>query len=248
MRTLCSVGFGLFVSAAFFVAGGAAAPSGDTCAVTGSGTTYTVVVNLPSNAAEQGAFAFGAPGGVTTSVVAAQSSPGSVLTTGLPASTTSALATEAVPGSSVTASLTTSAAVTGSLTVVPGNSDHTTWFDPIACQSSGTSVASSNFTLQKTANYNATTGLWDELVSVPGSGKLIYAQRTTVTKGIPRPLIGSGNVTASKSGTVTLALKATPSGIAQLKKTGVLKLSLSIEFTPRGGRPVDKTVTLTLRK
>src|SRR5215207_2639995 len=65
MKRFWAVALGVFAPAAFLAANSGAvtdAPSGDTCSVTGSGTSYTLVINLPENAAEQGSFAFGAPG------------------------------------------------------------------------------------------------------------------------------------------------------------------------------------------
>ena len=182
MRTLWSVVFGLVASTVVLstsVDAVAAGPSGDTCSVTGTGTAYTVVVNVPSNTPAQGAFAFGAPAGVSTQVVAAQSSPGSVLTSGLPANTTSGLATITTPGSSVTASLTTSSPVSGSFTVVPANSDHTNWFDPVVCQhAGGTPTVSNKFTVHTPVTYDGKAGVWRETVSVPGPGKVIFVQRS----------------------------------------------------------------------
>ena len=252
MKTLWSVVFGLIASTVVLVTSVdavAAAPSGDTCSVTGTGTAYTVVVNLPSNSPAQGAFAFGAPGGVSTQVVPAQSSPGSVLTSGLPANTTSGLATTAVPGSAVTASLTASGPVSGSFTVVPGNSDGSTWFDPVVCQhAGGTPTVSNKFTVHRPVTYDAKAGVWRERVSVPGPGKVIYVHRTIPAAGTPKPLIWSGNVAVSSASTVTLTLKPTPSGMAALKKAGVIKLKLNIEFSPTGGKPVNKIVPLMLKK
>ena len=62
MKALWTAGVSALVLAACLAAGSGAAmnaPSGDTCSVTGGGTSYTVVINLPANAQEQGAFAFG---------------------------------------------------------------------------------------------------------------------------------------------------------------------------------------------
>jgi hypothetical protein len=154
-----------------------------------------------------------------------------------------------VPGASVTASLTTSGPIPGSFTVVPANRDGTMWFDPVVCQHpKGTATPSNKFKAQKTVTYNPKTGVWRELVTVPGPGKLIYAHRTLAAKGTPKPLVWSGRVSTSKAGQVMLTLKPTPSGLAALKAGGQIKLSLNIQFSPTNGTPANQVVPLTLKK
>ena len=74
--------------------------TGDTCVANGSGTTYTVVITLPSNAPEQGGFAFGAQGVMVKSAKIAVGSGGgggsgggTFTTTNLPANTSGAAGT-----------------------------------------------------------------------------------------------------------------------------------------------------------
>jgi hypothetical protein len=253
MKRLWTVVVALLVPAAFFVTSSGAvgqAPSGDTCSVTGSGTSYTVVINIPANGVEQGAFAFGAAGGTVTNIVSS-ATQGALSTTGVPANTTAAwiMPAAAVPGSSVSASVATSGPIKGAFTVVPGNRDHTAWFDPIVCQHPvGTPVPSNRFTVQKQLTYNAKTGVWREVVTVPGPGKLSYAHRTLAPKGTPTPLIWSGKVSTWKAGKVMLTLKPTPAGRAALAKSGTIRLNLNIQYSPNGGKPANKVVTLSLRK
>ena len=215
MRRLLMFVPGLIMSAAVLAASAGAVtdvPSGDTCSITGTGTTYTAVINIPANGTEQGAFAFGAPGGTVTNA-AVVGGTGTVATTSLPAGTNLALKfAAAVPGASVTASLTTSGPIPGSFTVVPSDREGTTWFDPLVCQHPKAAPTPSNkFTARRTVTYNAKTGTWREVVTVPAR-KLIYAHRTLAAKGTPKPLVWSGRVPASKAGRVTLTLKPTPSG------------------------------------
>ena len=252
MRRFLIFVLGLIMSAVVLAATAGAAvhvPSGDTCSITGTGTTYTAVINIPANGAEQGGFAFGAPGGTVTKVETVGGS-GTVSTTSLPTGTNLALKTPAaVPGASVTASLTTSGPIPGSFTVVPADRDGTTWLDPVVCQHpKGTPTPSNKFTAQKTVTYNAKTGVWRELVTVPGPGKLIYVHRTLAAKGTPNPLVWSGRVSTSKAGRVTLTLKPTPSGLAALEAGGRIKLSLNIQFSPTDGKPSNQVIPLTLRK
>jgi hypothetical protein len=244
---------GLITSAMLVVpTSGAAisAPSGDTCSITGTGTSYTAVINIPSSGAEQSKFAFGAPGGTVTNVVGVGATTTSS-TTNLPAGTNVALALSgaAVPGASVTATVTTSAPVAGSFTLVPGNRDGTVWFDPVVCQHPvGTPTPSNKFTARSKATYNAATGTWRAAVVVPGPGKLIFAHRTIVQGGTPRPLIKSGKLSVGKAGQFMLTLRPTAAGTAALNSTGRIKLSLNIEFSPTNGKPANKLVALTLRK
>jgi hypothetical protein len=253
MKALWKAGLGALVLAACLVAGSGAAmsvPSGDTCTVTGSGTSYTVAVTLPANAQEQGAFAFGGAGGNVTNIVI-PATPGALATTGVPANTSAmwVLNAPAVPGQSITASLVTSAPITGSFTLVPSNGPRTAWFDPVACSfPKGTPVPSNKFTVKKGATYDAKTGTWREAVVVPGPGKVIFAHRTIVQGGTPRPLIKSGKVSVSKAGQVMLTLRPTAAGAAALGSTGRIKLSLNIEFSPTNGKPANKLVSLTLSK
>ena len=156
----------------------------------------------------------------------------------------------AVPGQSITASLATTAPITGSFSVVPANAQRTAWFDPVVCSfpKGASPVPSNKFTAKHGAIYNARTGTWKEAVVVPGPGKLIFAHRTIVQGGTPKPLIKSGKVSVSKAGQVMLTLRPTVAGTEALGNTGRIKLSLSIEFSPTGGKPANKLVSLTLRK
>jgi hypothetical protein len=252
MKALWKAGLGAFVLAAWLAAGSGAAmsaPSGDTCTVTGSGTSYTVVVNLPANAQEQGAFAFGGSSARVTNIVI-PATPGALATTDVPANTSAmwVLTAPAVPGQSLTASLVTSGPITGTFTLVPANGNRTAWFDPVVCSvPKGTPVPSNKFTVKK-ATYNAKTGTWRETVIVPGPGKVIFAHRTIVQGGTPRPLIKSGKVSVGKAGQVVLTLRPTAAGTAALSNTGKIRLSLNIEFSPKNGKPANKLVSLTLKR
>jgi len=252
----------LGVAATLAASSGALAyvPSGDTCSVTGTGTTYTVVINIGANSPEQGGFAIGAPGGVKiTAINVAESSGGGgtsqggrPLTTNLPANTSAGWVLgnpAAVPGSSITAGLTTSGPTTGSFTIVPTNTTATTWFDPVVCQHPiGTAVPSNKFTAKKTATFDSKSQTWRTMVTVPGPGTLNYVHKTLAAGGTPKPLVKSGRVSASKAGQVALILRLTPAGTSALASSGAVKLSLNIQFSPKGGKPANKVVTLTLKK
>ncbi len=246
----------LFVPAAFLVATSGAviqSPSGDRCVASGSGTSYTLVVTLPANGVEQGGFAFGAPGGTITKLTGSGTGmEGTLATTGVPEKTTTAWllsGNAVVPGASFTAAVTTSGPIANEFIVVPANRDHTTWFDPVICQHpKGTAVPSNKFQVNTHATYNKAMGMWRELVTVPGPGKLIFVHKTLATSGTPSPLIKSGKVSTTKAGQVYLMLKPTSAGMKALASSGKIKFSLNIEFSPTNGKPANKTISLTLKK
>jgi hypothetical protein len=252
MKRFWAVALGVFAPAAFLAANSGAvthAPSGDTCSVTGSGTSYTLVINLPENAAEQGSFAFGAPGAKVMNINA-PGTGGALATDNLPANTSAAwhLTAALVPGQSLTASLATSAPVTGSFRVVPGDARHTTWYDAVVCAVAKVPVVSNKFTVHKPFAYNRASGTWRGTVTVPGPGRVIYNHRTLATGGTPSPLVWSGKVTTWKAGTVAITLKPTPAGRTMLARSGAIKLSLTVQFSPKNGKPASKLMTLALRK
>jgi len=253
MRGLWKAALGALVLAACLAGGSGAAmsaPSGDTCTVTGGGTSYTVVINLPANTEEQGAFAFGGDSARVTNIVI-PATPGALATVNVPANTTAmwTLNATAVPGQSLTASIMTSAPISGTFSVVPANGNRTAWFDPVVCSFPKVSAVPSNkFSVKQKPTYNAKTGTWREAVVLPGPGKVIFAHRTIVQGGTPKPLIKTGKVSVSKAGQVMLTLRPTAAGAAALSTTGKIKLSLNIEFSPTNGKPANKLVSLTPRK
>ena len=253
MKALVKALTGVFVLAAALAGGSGAAmsaPSGDTCTVNGSGTSYTIVINIPPTGPEQGAFAIGAAGR-TIGTITMPNDSGTLSTTGVPANASAAwiMDGKAVPGSSLTASVKTNGAVSGVFTVVPANLDRTTWFDAVVCSfPKGTPVPSNKFTAQKKATYSATTGTWRAAVIVPGPGKLNFVHKTLAAGGTPKPLIKSGKLSVGKAGKVMLTLRPTAAGMAALTNGGKINLSLNIEFSPTNGTPANKVVSLTLRK
>jgi hypothetical protein len=252
MRKLWTAGAGVLASGLFVATSGAVtkAPSGDTCAVNGNGTAYTVAITLGSASPEQGGFAFGAPGVKVTKVtITGTQGTGTQTTTGLPPNTTAGwqLNAAAVSGASISASLTTSGPATGSFTVVPMDARHTTYLDPLSCAFPGSTASPSNkFTVHRPFTYSA--GAWHSSVTVPGAGKVTFAQKLVPSSGTVKPLVQSGKVTASGAGKVKLTLRPTAAGTAALAKSGSIKLSLTIEFSPKGGKPGNKLLALTLTK
>jgi hypothetical protein len=255
MRRLVGAGIAVLTSTGLLAAMSEAAiqsPTGDTCVVNGNGTAYTVVINLPPNAPEQGGFAFGASGVKITNVrITDTGGGGSLSTQNLPANTTAAwnlAGPTAVPGASITASLTTSAPVTGSFSVVPANGQHTAYYDPIVCEfPKGTPTPSNKFTVQRQFIYNAASGTWHSFVSVPGPGKVNYSQRKTRPSDTAALLVRSGTVSVRAAGKVKLTLRPTAAGKSALAKSRSITLSLSIEFSPKNGKPANKLFTVTLK-
>jgi hypothetical protein len=247
MRKLLASVTGVVVSTAVLAATAGAvtrATSGDTCVVNGNGTHYTVVITLASTSPEQGGFAFGVPGakvtgvkitgGTTTQTLAPKTTAGLLLSAG------------AVPGASITASLSTSSAVTGSFTVVPMDLQHA-YLDAISCAFPQGGITPSNkFTVGRFP-YSSTTGTWHSVVIVPSAGKVNFNQKATAAN-MAKPLVQSGHISAYGAGKVTLTLKPTAAGKAALAKSGSIKLNLSVEFSPKNGKPGNKIIFLTLKK
>jgi hypothetical protein len=260
MKRLLGVLTGVFVPAAFLVSSAGAAvqaSTGDTCAASGNGTSYTLVITLPANAPQQGGFAFGASG-VTITNINIQGNPGTLSTTSLPANTTAEWTLTSPPraGESVTAVLTTSAPVTGSFTVLTATSPpSSTFFTPFACAVSGGNVVpSSAFTVDQHITYDSAAGAWHLVVTVPGAGTVSGIQAVATSAGAgSKPvtaarLIESKKVVAMGAGKATLTLKPTSGGSAALKKSGSIKLKLTVAFSPKGGKPASKLLSLTLKK
>jgi hypothetical protein len=226
------------------------AASGDTCTATGSGTSYTLSVTIPSGAPAQGGFAVGASGVILTNLTI-QGDSGNRATTSLPQNTTLAeFAPRPLPTGIVTVNVQTADSYSGAFTVTPVDVPHTTFFDPISCalQTSSPTTPSNKFTARKTVTYNRATGVWRAFVTVPGPGKITFVHRTLAAGGTPKPLIHGGRVAIAQAGTVALTLRLSPAGAAVLQRAGVVKLNLNIEFSPRNGKPANKVLSLALRK
>jgi hypothetical protein len=261
MRRLWIVGAIMFSMVGVQASGAARqSASGDTCAAAGSSDTYTLVISLPSGAAEQGAFAIGAQGIRITSIKA-PGNQGTFSTKSLPAKTTGAWllsVSGAPPGSSVTAAVKTSGQVAGSFTVVPGSSTSdgpsVTYFDPTVCEVSKAVIPSSKFTVAPRASYAAAIGAWHLGVDISGAGT-VSVHELEPTVGTPgskqqttKSLVHSRTRTLKSRGTVTMTLRPTASGIVALRTNGSIKVKLLVAFAPKGGETASKLIRLTLKK
>jgi hypothetical protein len=261
MKRLWIVGAIMFLTMGVQASGAARqSASGDTCSAAGSSGTYTLVISLPSGAAEQGAFAIGAQGIRITSIKAPGNS-GTFSTKSLPAKTTGAwllAGSGAPPGSSVTAAVKTSGQVTGSFTVVPGSSTSSgtsvTYFDPIVCEVSKAVIPSSKFTVAPRASYDSAVGAWHLGVNISGAGTVSVneLEPTVGTSGskqqTTKSLVHSRKRTLKSRGTVTMTLQPTASGLVALKTNGSIKVKLVVAFAPTGGKSASKIIRLTLKK
>lgn len=251
MNKLWAAAAGLVASAAFIAPAGAATnvSSGDTCSASGNGTAYTVVVSLPSTATEQGGFAFGASG-VTVKNIILSGNPGTLSTQSLPLNTSAAWMlsspASAVPGSQVIATLKTSKALSGSLTVVPSTAtpggSAVQYLDPITCSVTLSVAPSAHFIVHGPFRYDKATRMWSSYVSVAGRGRVNIGALHS-----PNALIHNRTYAARGAGKVKIYIVPTAVGVAQLKATGMLKIRLSVQFSPRGGKPASKLISLTLR-
>ena len=127
--------------------------------------------------------------------------PGALSTTGVPAGTTAmwTLNGSAVPGQSVSASLMTSGADRGHVHRCSCERGADRLVRPGDVQlPEGHARSQQQVHPEAEAIYNAKTGTWREAVIVPGPGKLIFAHRTIVAGGTPRPLIKTGKLTVAR--------------------------------------------------
>lgn len=259
MRKFLGLLVGLLVPAVVLVvpAGAAVqAPTGDTCAASGAGTTYTLVITLPANAAPQGGFAFGATGVKVTSVDI-PGNTGTTSTENLPADTTGQwlMANTPRPGESVSAVLRTSRAVTGSFRVVATSSPPSgPSFKPFLCEVSRTNVAANAFTVNQHVTYDSTAGAWHLAVTVPGPGTVTGIQAVAMAAGsgskavAAKSLVQSRKVVAKSAGVYTLTLRPTSGGLAALASSGSIKLEMTVAFNPADGRSASRVLSLTLTR
>jgi hypothetical protein len=260
MRRILGVVIGLVVPVAFLVSpAGAAvgASTGDTCAATGNGTAYTLIITLPGDASGQGGFAFGAAG-VTVTNINIAGDTGTLSTQNLPANTTGQwlMSSPPRPGESITAAVTTTGPVTGSFTVVAASSPpSSTSFSPFLCAvSTGTAVASNVFTVNQHTTYNSAARAWHLAVTVAGAGTVTGIQASATAAGsgskavATKSLIQTRKVVTKSGGTFALTLTPTASGNAALKKNGSIKLTMTVAFNPKDGKPASKELSLTLKK
>jgi hypothetical protein len=251
MKKLWAAGGALVSAILWVVPAGAVSqgPSGDTCTSTGNGTAYSVSINLPPNATEQAAFAFGAPGATITGIKI-PGNPGTFSTQNLPANTTASWVLTSPPatppGSQVSGTVTTNHSITGAFTVVPATAATSgtplTYYDPISCPIVKTPPAPSNkFTVQ--AHFTYSTGTWHFFVTVPGRGRISIG-----SKNSPKLLFKSRTIPVGGAGKAKVTLVPTAAGKAMLTATGSIKTRLIVEFSPTNGKPANKTIAVTLRK
>lgn len=249
------------------------APSGDTCtSATGapgnasSGNSYTFNITVPAGAPQQSAFAFGASGGTVTNI-AISGTVGTLSTSNLPPNTTGEwLLSSPVSSGVYVANVQMSAAVKGPFTVVAASAPAGSFYDPFSCllSSGGTTTGatttttasppSNTFTVGSHFAYSSSVGGWRNTVTVPGPGSVSFTQALAQTGGasskpiVQKALIRAAKLTASAAGNVRVTLRPTAAGSAALRAHGSLKVKLTITFSPKGGKPASKSLSLTLRK
>lgn len=236
------------VGAAFAAAAGAtsAVATGDTCVANGTGTQYTLTVMLPAGAPQQDGFAVGVKGGSVTKL-SIGGIPGKASTSGLPAGTQQAWlgsSPQGVPGAEVPINIHASIANAKSFTVVPYDMAHQTWFDAFACPVSklANPATAAGFTVSKTFAYNTATRSWGVAVTVPAAGTVNVSQN-----GGTKQFIFDRRTKVSRAGTARLSLVPTSTGRTTLAKGGMLRVKLSVEFSPASGeKPMTRTMAVTL--
>jgi hypothetical protein len=233
--------------AAAFAGNAQAAPSGDTCTYTVSGTTTTVSV-VTGSGIQQFGFAFNAPG-LTITNIGVSGQNGMYTTSKLPANTSGAWISDAPLTGTVSASLTGSGSPTGPVVIVPSAATQSSYFDPVTCSAGAPAEKIISFTVAHTASYSRAAGGWHLVVTIPVAGTVSAKQPlATSIKVKPKPVVLVKRETLNSGGKVTLLVKATPRGQAMLAAQGVLKIRLTITVDSRDGREAHKTISLSLRK
>lgn len=256
MRRIGMVVVGIAASAAVIAStAGArtASASGDKCTASGSGTTYTLHIAIPSGARQFG-FAFGAPGVTVTSAVIPGAN-GNFSTQGLAANTSGAWIGDTPLTGAPVVSLTTNGTATGSLVVVPAGASQSTYFSPVRCTVSNAATApAAVFAVDPHVTYNTTAGLWQMVVSIPGAGTVSAAQlEPTTGAGSAKPVTAKSAIQVKRialksAGKVTLTLRPTAEGQVELRAHGSIKLQLHVAFDSSAGTSGSKVIALTLRK
>jgi hypothetical protein len=245
-------------AAAVLAATAVAAPSGDTCTYTSSANgTYTLTIVTGAGIQHNG-FAFHAPG-LTIKTVGIPGRNGNAGLSSMPPGATGNWAgwtsDESLTGY-VNATLTVDGNATGPVVVEPFASPPSStlvWYDAVTCQGSlGAQTVS--FFVKPNATWSATKHGWLLAVTVP-TGGTVSAEQPVPTTAKPVPttisphaLVQVHRVSTAAGRAVTLTVKATSRGQAELAKTGVLHVKLNVTFDAKDGREGHKTISLTLRK
>jgi hypothetical protein len=232
-----------------------AATTDDSCTATGHGTSYTLSVTIPSDAPAQYGFAVSSRGGRVTNIALA-ADQGIFSTRSLPNGASGAWITlsPVLPGSAVL-DVTTDGPIDGQFTVTPASSSSPAYFAPLPCPLSGTAAPpKASFTVGRLASYDPGARAWRLRVTIPGAGT-VYATEPEPSVGTgsskqvtQKPLVQSRRVGLSSAGTVTLTLRPTARGAAQLTTKRALAVRLEVVYAPKGGRAGTKIVDLTLEK
>jgi hypothetical protein len=224
-----------------------AAPSGDTCKYTVSGTTTTVSV-VTGSGIQQFGFAFGAPG-LTITNIGISGQNGMYTASKLPANTSGAWISDAPLTGTVSATLTGSGTPTGPVVIVPSAATQSSYFDPVTCSAGTPPLGIVSFTVAAGATYSATAHGWHLVVTIPVAGTVSAKQPLVKTiKVRPRPLVQVKREALASGGKVTLLVTATPRGQAVLNAQHVLRVKLMVTFDAQDGREGHKTISLALRK
>jgi hypothetical protein len=121
----------------------------------------------------------------------------------------------------------------------------TSFLDAKSCPVAKPAPLPSNaFSLVGNSARQASAGVWTVTLRVPGPGSLSFDQTIA---GTPR-LVGPGKAIATKTGQVRFTLTPTVAGKTRLKTAAALNVTLKVTFSPRGGKPATRAITLTLTR
>jgi hypothetical protein len=110
-------------------------------------------------------------------------------------------------------------------------------------------MASNAFSATQHPSYDAATGSWHELVTVPGAGVLSAVQLIAANQvAMPKALVQGDKVNVKSAGKFDLNLKLTGEGKKTLASHKSIKLKLSVTFLPTNGKAANRVLALTLSK
>jgi hypothetical protein len=223
----------------------------DTCAATGAGTSYTLRITVAPGSQQFG-FAFGAPGARITDA-AISGSNGSFSTQGLPLGTSGAWISDAPVPTTSSVTLTTDKPTGGSFKIVPATTQQPVYTTPVMCTRSN--VVPSRTTALKvgsSASYDSAAHVWHLRVAVPAAGTISAKQpEATVGTSTSAQITTTTDIQVRRTivksaGSYTLTLRATPKGLAHLRASSSMRVSLDVTFDATNGKSASKTISLTL--
>lgn len=230
----------------------ASAEDGLTCKATGGGTNWNLAVTGAPTPV--GGYVAGFPGGSISSF-AIDGFPGQPDTTGLPPGTSNGLFASIPPGRPVVIHVVTSGQPSGPFNVAFINQAQTGYGQVFPCPFEAfpnpVSTKSSDDLGVAVGDPNG-DGIPDLIFGAPGPGTL-FVDQAAVTRSrdsakAKAVLVRAERIVVTKAGEVTVPLRATAAGKAELIKKGSFSARLKVVFKPSSGASKSKSLLVTFKK